>query len=101
MTAKIKYLQYQRNGVKGEPFYHCLATIKDDKSREMLITFMTGVNDTQILWSSCRAVAINDLSTNWRGDVIASCLNDELDKQMKEKGGTIYDCCTKQDLYTV
>ena len=94
MKAKIKYLNYQRNGVAGEPFYHCLATITDDKKRDMLITFQTGVNDTQILWSSCRAVDVNELELKWRGDEIAYCLNNELDKQMKENGGTIYDCCT-------
>lgn len=101
MKAKIKYLHFQRNGVHGEPFYHCLVTIKDDKSRDMLVTFRTAVNDTQILWSSCRAVDLKDYSQSWRGDVIASCINDELDKEMKENGGTIYDCCTKTEIYSV
>ena len=41
MKTKIKYLKFQRNGVGGEPFYHCLADITDDKRREMLLTFQT------------------------------------------------------------
>ena len=95
MKATIKYLNFQRNGVQGEPFYHCLATIKDDISRDMLITFQAGVNDTQILWSSCRAVWLEDLSLKWGGDEIARTINDELDKLMIKNGGTIYDQCTK------
>ena len=96
MKAKIKYLHYQRNGIGGEPFYHCLAIIKDEEERplEMLVTFRTAVNDTQILWSTCRAVYLNDLSLSWRGDNIAAAINDELDKQMIKNKGSIYDCCT-------
>jgi hypothetical protein len=101
MKTKIKYLKFQRNGVGGEPFYHCLADITDDKRREMLLTFQTKKDDKEIVWSSCRAVCLNEIDEAWRGDVLAYELQRELSKQMAKNGGTIYDCCTKKELYTV
>jgi len=95
MKAKIKYLQYQRNGVMGEPFYHCVAIIKDDISREMLITFRGNMNDNGIVTESCRAVEISNPLSKWRGDEIAYCLNTEFTK-MIEYGKTLYDYCTKE-----
>jgi hypothetical protein len=94
MKAKIKYLNYQRNGVAGEPFYHCLAQITDDVKRDMIITFTAKSDDKEIVWSSCRSVYMGDLSLKWRGDEIAYCLNKELYRLMAENKGTIYDCCT-------
>ena len=95
MKATIKYLNFQRNGVAGEPFYHCLATITDDIKRDMIITFQAKNDDKEIIWGSCRAVYMEDLSLKWRGDEIAYCLNKELFLLMAKNGGTIYDQCTK------
>jgi hypothetical protein len=102
MKLKINYLKFQRNGVAGEPFYHCFCTVTDDKKREMILTFTTQNNDDKTVnWSSCRAVCINEPGEAWRGDVLAYELQRELSKEMAKHGGEIYDCCTKQDLYTV
>lgn len=105
MKLKIKNLVFQRNGVMGEPFYHCLAEITYDKKRTMLVTFTTNNElsdaDTTINLSSCRAVDINDVNEKCRGDEIAYTLQDVFDKEIRTNGGTIYDCCTKTDLYTV
>ena len=49
MKATIKYLNFQRNGVAGEPFYHCLATITDDIKRDMIITFQAKNDDKEII----------------------------------------------------
>jgi hypothetical protein len=101
MKVKIKHLKFQRNGVMGECFYHCLADITIDKKRTMLVTFQAGEHDNAINRHTCRAVDINDYSEAWRGDEIAYDLQEYFRKEMTSKGGTIYDCCTKQDLYTV
>ncbi len=99
MKLTIKHLHYQRNGVAGQPFYHCLAELQDGGKYKMLITFMTADDDTIVIISSVRAVNVEDLSLSYRGDEIGYQLNKEFLKLMAINGGTIYDCCTKSKLY--
>ncbi len=106
MKAKIKYLKFQRNGVAGEPFYHCLIDLIEKDlggviTREMIVTFRATNDDKGIIPASCRVVCLAEISEAWRGDEIAYSLQRTFDAEMKEKGGTIYDCCTKTEIYSV
>lgn len=99
---KIKSMRFQRNGVHGSPFYHALISYKEQATiavNNMLVTFQTN-DDKEINIQSCRAVDIDNLSEAWRGDIIANDLQRYFNAEIKAKGGTIYDCCTKE-LYTV
>lgn len=95
MKIKINTLHFQRNGGRGEPFYHCFATVTDDKKREMIITFKANNDDNSVDIESCRAVCPSEPKKAWSGDEIGYALNDELKKLMADADGTIYGCISK------
>jgi hypothetical protein len=90
---KIYQLIFQRNGVHGEGFYHCHASIEEGKN--FLITFQTGEDDKEINIRTCRAVNLDDLTERWRGDEIAFRLQKHFSQEIKQSNGTIYDKLTK------
>jgi len=86
---KITALKYQRNGISGEPFYHCAYT---DTHGSFIATFTTDSQDCKVKTTTCRAVNIDDLQSAWRGDHIGGELQSELSRLMVAKGiDNIYD----------
>lgn len=98
---KINNWNYQRNGVSGEGFFQLLYHKKEKGfGKEMLfIATFTTMNDSKpdecINWISCRVVTPLHPYLAWRGDVIASELNDELQNMFGKiegyPGRTFYD----------
>ena len=76
MNATLNYINFQRNGVQGTPFYHCKVDILDDIKRKMFVTFEATEDDKQINVSSCRALFVEDLSMKFRGDEIGYAITD-------------------------
>ena len=97
---EIKNLTFHRNGVAGEPFYSCVVKTDDEKDLKFLVSF-TSKNDKSLAPANCRAVCLDALNSNWRGDVFAYALNDWFVDRLKNNGGTIYDECDKKDLQYV
>jgi hypothetical protein len=90
MKIKLLTLNYQRNGVAGEPFF--VATVKNtsDTKGTFVITFTTEADTDVINKHSCRVVMIEGYGVIhpfyqcWRGDCIANelqtCINEETEK---------------------
>jgi hypothetical protein len=90
---KVTALKYQRNGISGEPFYHCAYENEDG---QFLATFESDENDTLINTTNCRVVCLDNLDEAWRGDRIANELQQELQIQAQVNGVTnIYDLSKK------
>ena len=75
-------LTFQRNGVAGTCFYHCLVTVNDAKG-VFIVTFEgtdteppeTRQRDSRADIHSCRAVSLKHPLEKWRGDEFAYALN--------------------------
>lgn len=70
MSIKIKSVNFQRNGIHGEPFCSVLYT---DKKQTFIATFRTEEDNTKesIIPSTCRVVNLEDHTSCWRGDEIS------------------------------
>jgi len=86
---KVTALKYQRNGVVGEAFYHC---VYNHELGEYLATFTSDDSDTLISIKNCRVVCLTNLGQAMRGDYTAKELQQELHIQAQVNGvNTIYD----------
>lgn len=94
MKTKIKMLVFQRNGVMGNSFYHAIVDIKDDKKREMIVTFEASNDDKVIDIPSCRAFCPAEPLEKWRGDEIGRALQNEIPHDTK-----IYDLTENEKQY--
>lgn len=102
----VKYgnMNFQRNGVAGEPFYSLTIQTRESKNKldNYLITFNTFENDMAIIPSSCRVINLNNLTESYRGDEFAHALNDmfnDLRNGFHLKTDTIYDFCLMNKNY--
>lgn len=92
MKMKLIALNYQRNGVGGEPFYSVLIENLQDTKGLFLATFLTKTKDDireWIDWVSCRVVMIGETKNhyeNWRGDVISEQIQSLLNEEMAKVG---------------
>lgn len=107
---KIKTLSgltFQRNGIAGEPFYHCFLTIeeKENENLNFIATFATLPEqdksieeDKNINTSSCRVVCLQQPENKWRGDKFAYALQKHFNNVLS-KGQRIYDLSTNEAEY--
>lgn len=83
---KLKTLNYQRNGICGNPFYTATFNkLNDGLKGNFVATFETDENDKKVDGNSCRVIDIDKPFSAWRGDRIASEIQDVL------KDGSFYD----------
>jgi len=89
---KIIAMNYQRNGVSGEPFMSALINGIAGTKGTFIATFETNDKDTEINQSTCRVVDVYNHYEGWRGDQISY----DIQKAFKETGlKTFYDWITK------
>lgn len=100
-TFKIETIRFQRNGVAGEPFYHCFVRNLPDAKGRFLITFQTDSKDLTINTGTCRVVCLDQFNAAWRGDNIGYDLQKRLDTGLASErlrrnndSLTIYDLIT-------
>jgi hypothetical protein len=100
MKLKINNVNFQRNGVHGEPFY---AVHYTENKEEFLATFRTQPQDENIIdWTSCRVCCINKPIAAFRGDYIAGFLQSSLNAmRRKQKKESIYDLTDSVLLYSI
>ena len=66
-------MNFQRNGVGGEPFFVATFSKLDDGTKgNFVATFEVDNADKQINSSTCRVVEVGNPYESWRGDNIAS-----------------------------
>jgi hypothetical protein len=87
----IKSINFQRNGVMGEPFYSVVYTRRDYPSRFLATFRLIEGTDNRIDITSCRVVVLEDNSQCWRGDEEARELQDALDARKMHKEDSFYD----------
>lgn len=87
MKIKIKTLQFQRNGVSGEPFYHLFFSGRGDgeQIKNGLATFnvleIEEPNEgyrNKVEYNTCRVVDLDNPALSWRGDNLAYDINNAL-----------------------
>lgn len=89
---KLIALNFQRNGVGGEPFYSILFENLQDTKGTFIATFITkdvSDNKEKIDWSSCRVVMIGETKNhyqNWRGDVLSEQIESLLNEEVIKSG---------------
>ena len=88
-------MNFQRNGVAGEPFYSLtLETKEKNKRNHYLVTFQTDDKDIRVDRHTCRVVNLQDITESWRGDIFADYINimfEELRKGFQLGLVAIYD----------
>lgn len=93
---KILALNFQRNGVSGNPFFAVITENLSDTKGKFLITFETKGDNDDIDIQSCRVVMLEGIDKPfyecWRGDTIARELQIQLESlRIKNKVKTWYD----------
>lgn len=73
---KLLSLNYQRNGISGEGFFHAIVQNLSDNKGKFLISFTTDEKQSETVnCSTCRVVMLDGYEhpeyACWRGDVIA------------------------------
>jgi hypothetical protein len=92
---KILSMNFQRNGVSGQPFYS-IVYYDDFLLQKVIATFQVDYSegepdpseDTKIIVESCRVVCHNEPSNGFRGDEVAEEIEDEW---IKSGTKTYYD----------
>lgn len=86
--VNIQNTTYHRNGVCGTGFYSAVISYEDGVNfrKRLLVTFEA--NETKINRENCRVISLDNLTSNWRGDVIADTLQEFFDNL---KISNIYD----------
>ncbi|MDP2692704.1 MAG: hypothetical protein Q8O88_03650 [bacterium] len=96
MKTKMKFisLNYQRNGVSGDGFFQLVYSDKYKRTYLFLATFETQNIDgkeERIISTNCRVTNLDDFKLGYRGDNIASEIQNMLDEKVKKLRQTYLD----------
>ena len=86
MNIKINGVDFQRNGVGGEPFYQVFFTYKKRGMNEIDLVGVVTDNPTQ-----CFVVDPKDIQNHWRGDVFESELRKAIINHYAKKFDRSYE----------
>jgi len=87
----VKKIEYNRNGVSGEPFFSVRFTYQDDgvytKGTKFNLIGIIAEDDVDLEdgYKRFYVVSPKNISDNWRGDQLAGNVIEEIKKYIKQK----------------